>query len=313
MRTEKEHGAMRVMEALSAVDQELLERSGKNAEKVGNKIKVRRFVRRYGAACAACICLLVTGAAFYSLSRMRMGNAGGAAKYTREMNTNGGAGDNAAPMAADVRDGGEPVEMAAGAADAPGDSLFDGEEAAWAEPEWLDVERLAALPGKMQQESATSPEAAASESVAAEAEPGRDHELQESARESEGSDGSAAQDKLKKDLAGIRAAVPGEYSPVETEAAGGATENQDSRVYAWRDGEHSLWLRVTPTELTADLRFDEEPPLYTVQEAWQDLIPDAGADGYVQFGLLYENGMLVEYRGVLEREEIIRLLEALTW
>ena len=107
---------------------------------------------------------------------------------------------------------------------------------------------------------------------------------------------------------GADADVPIRYSPVETEAGSG---EQDSLLYEWSDGEQSLWLRITQTDLTVDLRFDAKPPVYTVQEDWRELIPDAGADGYVQFALLYDNGMLAEYCGALDREEIIRLMESL--
>ncbi|MCM1056011.1 MAG: hypothetical protein NC517_00165 [Firmicutes bacterium] len=286
MRTEKEPGAMRVMEALSAVDEELLERSEK---------KPRRFVQRYGAACAACLCLLAVGAAYFSMSRMKMG---GYSQSAGEM-SGGGMEDNAAPMAVYAGDGGAPEEMADGAPEAAGNPFFDEETAALGEPEWMDVDRLVALTDELIQEKA--------EALI-------DQERQmEAAEEAGTSSGTAVQNAPEKEMQEVSVNVPEGYRPVETKLADLAGETQGSMVYEWSDGEHGLWLRVTDTELTADMRIDAEPPVYTVQEAWRELIPDAGADGYVQFGLLYENGMLVEYRGVLEREELIRLLETLTW
>ena len=41
------------------------------------------------------------------------------------------------------------------------------------------------------------------------------------------------------------------------------------------------------------------------------MLPDAGDNGVVRFALLYENGMLAEYYGVLEKDEIVMLLESL--
>lgn len=53
--------AMKLMQALSGVDEELLERS--EERKTGHKIV--RFMNRYGKGCAACLCLIVAGAAFF--------------------------------------------------------------------------------------------------------------------------------------------------------------------------------------------------------------------------------------------------------
>ncbi len=98
------------------------------------------------------------------------------------------------------------------------------------------------------------------------------------------------------------AAVPAGYDLIRAEG---------SLYYEWSDGEHSLWLKLTETELTADLRFDAEPPVYTVQQEWKELIPSTDGSGYLQFALLYENGMLAEYCGALERDEVILLMESL--
>ncbi len=89
MKTDKESGAIRLMEALSAASEELLERSEKagRAEPGGKKAGIILFVQKYAKACAACLCLAVLGAAYFGISQMRMGSAGDA-------NTkNAGSGD----------------------------------------------------------------------------------------------------------------------------------------------------------------------------------------------------------------------------
>ena len=65
----KRERALRIIEALSGVDEELLERSEKKASKTGTKEEsdkvtmfrpgaiVYRFVHRHGRALAACLCL----------------------------------------------------------------------------------------------------------------------------------------------------------------------------------------------------------------------------------------------------------------
>lgn len=300
MKTDKELGALRVMEALSAVDEELLERceeSGADA--------VHRFVQRYAKACAACLCLAVLGAAYLCMSQMHMiGNKSG--EQHAEMN-GVGAADYSGQMTGEA-EGAAPMDMAENVAEEAKAGTADGfsfnfEPPAEGEPEWLDVESLMAQQyDKAKQETTEEEEA-------------NEHPLSsrfETAQEQQDSDSEPENYIQANDILAAGAEVPEDYSPVETETENGKSERQDSRLYEWSDGEHSLWLRITQTELTADMRINAESPVYTVQEEWRDLIPDAGADGYVQFALLYENGMLAEYRGVLEREEIIRLMESLT-
>ena len=285
MKTDKELGAIRVMEALSAVDEELLERSGKTAAESKHKMTVRRFVQMYAAACAACLCLMVLGAAYFGMSQMRMGSA----ENSKGMNmSSGGTGNDSGLRNEEVQDA-MPEEMLEYAAEgAGGDSIYNYGTSAPLEPEWLDVEQLAALPDAA---APREPEAV------------KENDRVLSADKSSDSDGAVMQSAPE-------ASVPERYSPVEPEAGSG---EQDSLLYEWSDGEKSLWLRITQTELTVDLRFDAQPPVYTVQEEWKELIPDAGADGYIRFALLYDNGMLAEYCGALEREEIISLMESLAW
>lgn len=290
MKTDRELDALKVLEALSAVDEELLERSGKPAAQSKNRMTVRRFVQRYAAACAACLCLMVLGAAYFGMSRIRMGSVGKSEGIS--MNNGGTRSDSAAGEA--ESDGAMLEGMA-------GDSCPDNETPVRMEPEWLDEEQLAALSeGPAAQESADKHSDSLRETM--QAAPTQEAVEQEA---------ETVPEKYNSAEPGAEAAVPERYSPVETEEAGGDQEGQDSRVYKWSDGEHSLWLRITSTELTSDVLIDAEPPVYTVREEWEKLIPDAGADGYTQFALLYDNGMLAEYCGALEREEIIRLLESL--
>lgn len=293
MKTDKELGALRVMEALSAVDQELLERceeSGADADGGAKKAYIHRFVQRYAKVCAACLCLAVLGTAYLCMRQMRgnftESNDGGAEDYFEQM---AGEAENAKTQ--DMAENGAaqaPAEAAEGFSYGSGSS-------AGAEPEWLDVESLLT----QQQDSVTQ--------QAAEAEA----QLQ-STQKPPVSDSVLENCFNAKEISAAGADVPERYRLVEEEFRNENREEQDSLLYEWTDGEHSLWLRVTQTELKADLQIDAEPPVYTVRQEWRELIPDAGVDGYVQFALLYEDGMLTEYCGVLEREEIIRLMESLT-
>ena len=101
--------------------------------------------------------------------------------------------------------------------------------------------------------------------------------------------------------------VPDSYSYIEETLS----ENGESRTVEWSDGEHGLWLRFTQTELTTDVCFDAEPPVYTVEEDWRELITEKEDGERQRLALLYEDGMLVEYSGYLTSEELIALFESL--
>lgn len=302
MRTDKELGAVRIMESLSGISEELLER----CERAGNaaepkKGKTHRYVYRYALACAACLCLIVAGTAYYSLSHIRMGGSGNASPKLSDGTTGSGLmNGGTSPM-----DEAEVMEMAPAE-----DMLADegqgsvnqaeglcGNVESDTEPEWLDVSSLAVLPGNLEEGA-----------------PGKENENLFSV------DSDAVQEAVDLMKAAIRAEaarVPEGYSLVQADSRETVRESEKAEgmgsvlMYRWSNGECSLWLKITQTSLTADMRFDAKPPVYSVQEGWQELIPDAGADGYIQFALLYEDGALVEYCGCLDSEETIILMESL--
>ena len=267
-KTEK---AMKLMQALSGVDEELLARSGERKP----EHKLVRFMNRYGKGCAACLCLIVAGAVFFAMNGLKSENITGstadvdmASRLEANM-TAGGAGDSSAVEAAPAEIEGEETarEELAGAMD----SYVDAGET----PAWLDIEALA-----QQAERSTKQNSAAQE---------------------------IAWESVKDEAADSVPQVPDSYSYVEETLS----EDGESRTVEWSDGEHALWLRFTRTELTTDMRFDAEPPVYTVEEDWQELIAEKEDGESRQLALLYEGGMLVEYSGCLTKEELIALLESL--
>lgn len=290
MRTEKEHGAIRIMESMSAVSEELLERCEKaGPEKKLRKGKVRRYVYRYALACAACLCLIVAGTAYYrqGFKNSEMSGSGG------DMNNMGAAQDvwdGAAPGDTFPEEGAENAEnqsagnIQAAERNTAGDPF---QENYALEPQWMDVNRLAALPAETEQDSE-------SENLAK--------------QETDASIPETASRKPDLKSRAEAAEVPEGYSLVQSE--GEEPDSADTLVCSWSNGEYSLWLRITQTSLTADMQFETAPPVYSVRQEWQELIPDAGADGYVRFALLYEDGILAEYCGKLDMEEIITLMES---
>ena len=299
MSTDKLQAAFRVMEALSAVDDELLERSRRATVRRAKRRGLPRFVQRYGGLCAACLCLLVLGAAYYGLTQIRMGSASDSSNSNGGMA--GGAGVKTAEEPEAAFDGAEsPVESGlTGVMESTG----DGQSAALSDgtPQWLDIEGLAA--GRMADGLSDDLSGEKNHVEGVMREPAETETKSDAQQFSD----EAVQEVMKQRFESLR--LPEGYSLVE-DSDSGASETAASRLLQWTDGTHALWLRITQTDLSADLRYDEEPPLYTVQEQWIDLIPEAGADGYVQFGLLYEDGLLAEYRGTLTKEEIQALLQS---
>lgn len=303
MSRDKVQGALRVMEALSAVDDELLERSRRATVKRkkprwARRREMHRFMQRYGGLCAACLCLIVLGAAYYGLTQIRMGNASGE-NISNGSSMSGGAANQEAKDAEPISDvGGEAggdykAENAESAEDdrpvAVPDNMPD--IASDAGPQWLDIN---AVVPQQEPDGRQEPDGL------------RENHMETAESPGEMANGSE-QEEMKKLSESLQ--LPEGYSPVEGSDRGDSRADT-SRLYQWTDGTHTLWLRITRTELSADMRFDEEPPVYTVQEEWADMIPEAGEDGYVQFALLYEDGLLAEYRGVLTKEEIQALLSS---
>ncbi len=295
MRTEKELGAIRVMEALSAVDGELLERSEKAGAAVSGENKKaipkgnvgRRHIYRYAMACAACLCLIVAGTAYYGLSQMRMGSAKGGSK-----------GTNGAECAMENME----AEGDGAAGGVSGDLKFTEPE-----PDWLDISRLAAL----SESCATEQEKGDAENDPEKQVSDETEKMQELQRTEEVESLGASTYLDSSWEPGADAVVPEGYILELAELGKEEPGGRESSLYEWSDGEHSLWLKLTRTELTADMRFEADPLVCTVRQEWAEMLPDAGDNGVVRFALLYENGMLAEYYGVLEKDEIVMLLESL--
>lgn len=268
--------AMKLMQALSGVDEELLARS--EERKTGHKIV--RFMNRYGKGCAACLCLIVAGAALFAMRGVKTDNT---AESVMEMApglqanmTAGGTEDGAAGMTAEL----ECAETAKEELAETMNSDMDAGEA----PTWLDIEALA------QQAERSGAEEAGMDGIA-----GNEGNKQQSSLE------SLRQSRKAEPL------VPDSYSYIEETLS----EDGESRTVEWSDGGHGLWLRFTQTELTTDVCFDAEPPVYTVAEDWRELITEKEDGERQQLALLYEDGLLVEYCGYLTSEELIVLFESL--
>lgn len=291
----KSEKAMKLMQALSGVDEELLERS--EERKTGHKIV--RFMNRYGKGCAACLCLIVAGAAFFSMRGVKTDNTTESimemAPGLQANMTAGGTEDGAAGEAAEL----ECEETAKDELAETMNSDMDAGEA----PAWLDIEELVQQAKHSAEQDETEKYSGAQNNGALETEKAEGTAGVESTTEDIQQNATEELRQSRK----VAPLVPDSYSYIEETLS----ENGESRTVEWSDGEHGLWLRFTQTELTTDVCFDAEPPVYTVEEDWRELITEKEDGERQRLALLYEDGLLVEYSGYLTREELIDLLESL--
>lgn len=287
--------AMKLMQALSGVDEELLERS--EERKTGHKIV--RFMNRYGKGCATCLCLIVAGAAFFSMRGVKTDNTTESimemAPGLQANMTAGGTEDGAAGEAAEL-------ECAETAKDELAETMNSDMDAGEA-PAWLDIEELVQQAKHSAEQDETEKYSGAQNNGALETEKAEGTAGVESTTEDIQQNATEELRQSRK----VAPLVPDSYSYMEETLS----ENGESRTVEWSDGEHGLWLRFTQTELTTDVCFDAEPPVYTVEEDWRELITEKEDGERQRLALLYEDGMLVEYSGYLTSEELIALFESL--
>jgi len=341
----KDEQALRLLEALSGVDGELLERSaGVGARKAqsggaadtgaaihGPGAKAYRFVMRHGKACAACLCLFLLGAAFWGIVRpvilpkgMGMGGGNGAASGdTAQMAGGGDYGSDGAfaeeglemERAEETPEYGEVAEGAAG----------DGGAAE--EPQWFAGGGTTASVTENQEGGSAGMEVSGQEDVEL-----KNAERENSTAVQDSPEGAYSVKDSEAATGGQQGQTPGgspepvasrgmedyipsvvptgyqqTYERCEPVAGGG-----NSLTLMFSDGERHFWLHITETEYTADMSFETKPPVLTVKEDWKSLLPAAEQDGSIQFGLLFEDGVLVEYQGYLTEEEICEMFASLT-
>lgn len=87
--------------------------------------------------------------------------------------------------------------------------------------------------------------------------------------------------------------------------------NDHNLTLQYSNGDSAFWINLTQTAYAADESFCEEMSICSVEENWQDDIPEPGEDGSIQVALLLKNSVLAEYSGFLAGDEIIELFESI--
>lgn len=291
-RPEREENAFRIMRALSGVDEELLARSeGMDAaaetkdKKQGGNRKIVSFVNRHGRALAACLCLAVLGAAYFALELRRENEAqdgsGSGASYIYIKNPAMNEAEAQGKPNQVYEDGEEANDMAPGEMwDAEG-SVVGGQtngfgDTATAEDQYKD--------GLNEQVQAARPESRQELSL-------------EEARECET----------------LGAYVP-KTIPAGCDFVKAIYEGQDpgsSLILTWSDEGHLFRIRLSqtlfaePEEAAAEI----DIAVYSATEDWEKTFWQPEKSGRLQFAVLYEDGVLAEYKGYLGKEDILKMFE----
>lgn len=299
----KQEDALRILEALSGVDEDLLERS----ERKQGKAVVYRFVQRHGKALAACLCLCVLGTAFWGMRYLSETPFAGTAQSSDsadKVSITGIAGntesamenpaEGAAPEAAMVEDAGTYG------------AIEDSQEAT--EPEWIDIQPRMSAEATDEELTGGIRVTDSIDDYKQMTEMGTEIPEQESAKAEEYEEITWEE---AEGLEGLGTYVPDRlpdgYKPVYARCRN-AGDGKDRLTLLCSSGEKNLWLNITETDWNAgDMFIGLETPVLSAKEDWKSKLPKPDGEGGIQFGLIFEDGVLVEYQGYLKEEEILEL------
>lgn len=288
-RENREEQAFRILEALSGADGELLERSEGTSGAKG-VARLYRFAHKYGRACAACFCLLVLGAAFWAVnavsSKQAADYSGNTAAQTESLME--------APQTAGAAAADGAVEAAEAETARAGET--GAEEGADA---GKPAEDLTQAVNSLQGQGAPAAENAETASAEQAAEEVQKQEAPELSWE------EAYQ--LEPFGKYIPESLPEGYGP-QTAVCGVTEEGGNSLTLTWGNGEKTFTLRLAETD---GAPAETGQPVYSAGGDWKKEIPEAAADGFVSFCLLFPDGVLAEYEGCLTEEELVSLLEGI--
>lgn len=300
MSEKKQKRSLRIMNALSAVDGELLERcdrAGKGAER--RRGQGRLF--RWGFLCAACLCAVLIGGIF------RIGFPPGNDDSGGWQNMAGGM-----PESLTVLPREQPEEENGGVRE---------EEAAWEtkEPVWIDLAALReaeTVDGtdqefwtetmtELRKETASEEKEAEERKAGALTEAGYPNETEAEREE-------IPQEWLENCLeSGLGEYVPSKlpegYRRREASRGRGG-DGKEELLLSWSSGERILWLYLRETGLNPEAEYDWVFPVLSAGGDWQEEIPEEDGEGLRRFAVLYGDGVLAEYAGQLTEEEIRELL-----
>lgn len=271
---DRQDQALRLVEALSGVDAELLEQSetGLSARK-----KIVQFIGRYGALSAACLLCVVLGGAYLL-------NGGSQSKDS--------AANEAAPvkLTSDSRNG---IAME--------EACEEEVRLSEADTEMLLTDAGKAVNWKIPAQSLRVVlEANGTDAVTQ----GNDIGTAEEKLYS----GAAFDAEKQMSIAGYSLQTPAGYAMGSEEAA---LQEDGTGVYTWYKEGVPCYVRVVILDSAAIDRLCEDGEVLVKDSKgqWLTKLPAADEDGLRQFALSVGNGIVTEYYGYLTAEEIRQLFE----
>lgn len=270
-------GALRLMEALGEVDEELLERSeAETGKKLGRKIPFSRISR----VCAAAVCLMVLGTAAFQLKNLgekAASSTGAMEEIAAAQNTDGKA---VTAEIEEAEEAGMDTTETAGATAADTETTTGRADGTGADAALDSADTEAAEPAEsMQTESAKSSE-------------------------------NRQQDNAKQMLEEyLPTKIPDGYTK-EAQNCGTGEGNTETLLAEWSSDAGMLRFRGVRALNASDIEDMEGIPCFSAEENWEEQIPSPEADGYTRFGLSLENNIFIFYEGVLSREEIYSALDS---
>lgn len=331
--------AMKLFEALSGVDEELLERCD---QKVNRKnTTVYNLFGKYGRTMAACICLIVVGVAAWSGYRFVTGPCGSDASGQN------GSPAEAADMGGSIltADGGSngesgkvfsDSEMLGNDATAAGGTAGNGEiteSEVNGNPAEASAAAVEAATPEAQQEPAQNMQAMTADKAGSMSSSGEDRDLHtESVSERDNTaEKMEEMRRLESQIADSRSAVPWEeaialdpfagYLPTVLPAGYEPLSARRSTfpdlwnnvIYKWSEGEHIFSLDMTLGEVMTREDMEKRDGIneFLAEEFQKEWIPEP-LDGQIRFTLYYADGMEIGFAGYVTADEMWEVVEAVS-
>lgn len=271
MKKEKKESALRLMEALSGVDEELLERceqsecSSSSISELQPGKKIYKWMHRYGGLCAACLCLMVLGAAYFTMEQQKSSST-----------------DSAQPQ----------MECAEDVITTDEDAGIDH----------LDLQMSGSSGNVDEITEEITEEAATKENFQYD----RNEQQTENMTEKEISWEAACSTEILGAYVPVH--IPEGYQPLKAIREMGE-DGSVKLLLIWTNGQHQLSVKLNPIDNGE--KQEEAAGIFAVYagENWERKIPEPEEDGSTCFVLFYETGVSAEYKGWLTGDEIKNLLE----
>lgn len=327
--------AMKLFEALSGVDEELLERCEQRVQRKG--MAAYRLFGKYGRSIAAAFCLIAVGAAAWSGYRFVTGSYGsdasgsnGATAQLSDMEqsvltADGGDCGGAAPSAGMT---GSDMALSDGTA---GGGVVTGPEAdgireeapsSAASAEAASAETQQDVMQSAQGEEDRSSSVASTENLASPAESGVSEmesaaEKMEAMRRKESGLMDSREQILWEEAIALKpfadhipTVLPGGYEPLSARRST-LPDSWNNVIYKWSEGEHILSLNMTLGEVKTEEDIVKEDGLneYLAKDFRRELMPEP-LDGQIQFTLYYSDGMKIDFAGYITVDEMWDMVES---